>query len=215
MLNLFCAHWFLNHNHILSLVVFAQKADNGNAISWVKFAPQTHSHLVCQAITLAPTLYPLALLKQVMFTFLLEVVNDQGHMGLTSFVKTSAPHRHHASLAGPGPSEAIYRLRTALDRISPEDQSRPSMMANLSYLQGLRFDSSSATASAREVVSIPSDSAKFPSFQDLTASLHELNDIRIPEMTRVGSTLTHLALPLPNASLIWQTSKTLSSIVEN
>jgi len=39
-----------------------------------------------------------------MFTFLLEVVNDWGHMGLTSFVKTSAPRRRHVSLAGPGPS---------------------------------------------------------------------------------------------------------------
>jgi len=104
MLNLFRAHWFLNRDHLLSLVVFAQKADNGNNISWVEFAPQTHSHLVRQAITLAPALYPLALLKRVMFTFLLEVVNDQGPSTLASFVKTSAPCRHHVSLAGPGPS---------------------------------------------------------------------------------------------------------------
>ena len=104
VLNLFCACWFLHHDHILSLVVFAQKADDGNDISWVEFAPQTHSHLVRQAITLAPTLYPLALLKQVMFTFILEVVHDWGHKGLASFVKTSAPCRRHASLAGPGPS---------------------------------------------------------------------------------------------------------------
>jgi len=53
MLNLFRARWFLNRNHILSLVVFAQKADDGNDISWVEFAPQTHSHLVRQA-PLAP-----------------------------------------------------------------------------------------------------------------------------------------------------------------
>jgi len=104
VLNLFCACWFINCDHILSLVVFAQKADDGNNISWVEFAPQSHSHLVRQAITLAPTLYPLALLKWVMFTFLLEVVNDQGHMGLASFVKTSAPRRRHVSLAGPSPS---------------------------------------------------------------------------------------------------------------
>ena len=104
VLNLFRAWWFLNRDHLLSLVVFAQKANDGNNISWVKFAPQTHSHLVHQAITLAPTLYPLALLKRVMFTFLLEVVNDRGHMGLASFVKTSAPCCCHVSLAGPGPS---------------------------------------------------------------------------------------------------------------
>jgi len=104
VLNLFRARWFLNRDHILSLVVFAQKADDGNNISWVEFAPQTHSHLVRQAITLAPPLYPLALLKRVMFTFILEVVNDRGHIGLASFVKTSAPRRRHVSLAGPGPS---------------------------------------------------------------------------------------------------------------
>jgi len=104
VLNLFRARWFINRDHILSLVVFAQKANDDNNISWVEFAPQTHSHLVRQAITLAPTLYPLALLKQVMFTFLLEVVNDRGRKGLASFVKTSAPRRRHASLAGPGPS---------------------------------------------------------------------------------------------------------------
>jgi len=104
VLNLFRARWFLNRDHILSLVVFAQKADNNNNISWVEFAPQTHSHLVRQAITLAPPLYPLALLKRVMFTFILEVVNDRGRQGLASFVKTSAPHRRHVSLAGPGPS---------------------------------------------------------------------------------------------------------------
>jgi len=104
VLNLFRACWFINHDHILSLVVFAQKADDSNDISWVKFAPQTHSHLVRQAITLAPTLYPLALLKRVMFTFILEVVNNWGCKGLASFVKTLAPRRRHASLAGPGPS---------------------------------------------------------------------------------------------------------------
>ena len=91
VLNLFCACWFLNCNHLLSLVIFAQKADTGNEISWVKFSPQAHSHLVCQALALAPPSYPLALCKRVMFVFLLEVINDLGACPLALFVKTSAP----------------------------------------------------------------------------------------------------------------------------
>ena len=89
--------------------------------------------------------------------------------------------------------EAIYRSRTALDGLSLENPDRPLIMENLSHLQGLRFDGSSVAASVREV-SIPSGSAKFPSFRDLTASLHELNDTRIPEVTRVGKHFDALGL---------------------
>jgi len=84
--------------------MFTQKADDGNNISWVKFSPQSHSHLVYQALALAPTPYPLALLKQVMFTFLLEVVNNQGHMALALFIKTLAPCCCHVSKVGPSAS---------------------------------------------------------------------------------------------------------------
>ena len=73
VLNTFHAHWFLNYDHLLSLVTFAQKAEAGNDITWLEVFPQSHSHLVCQAITLAPASYPLALVKRVMFVFLLEV----------------------------------------------------------------------------------------------------------------------------------------------
>ena len=89
--------------------------------------------------------------------------------------------------------EAIYRSRTALDGLSLENPDRPLIMENLLHLQGLRFDGSSVAASVREV-SIPSDSAKFLSFRDLTASLHELNDTRIPEVTRVGKHFDALGL---------------------
>jgi len=76
VLNIYRSHWFLNHNHLLSLVTFAQKAKDGNDISWLEVTPQSHAHLVRQAIALAPTSYPLALVKRVMFVFLLEVVNN-------------------------------------------------------------------------------------------------------------------------------------------
>jgi CHAT domain-containing protein len=84
--------------------------------------------------------------------------------------------------------EAIYRLRTALGRIPPQDSNRSSIMANLSYLEGFRFDSSSITATAREVAearSNPSNSAKIPLYKDLTASLHGLDDSSIPEESGV------------------------------
>jgi len=84
--------------------MFAQKAEDGNNISWIKFSSQAHSYLVRQALALAPTSYPLALLKQVMFTFLLEVINNQGHMALALFIKTSALRHCHVSKAGPSPS---------------------------------------------------------------------------------------------------------------
>ena len=91
VLNIFRACWFLNRNHLLSLVTFAQKADAGNDITWLEVSPQSHSHLVCQAIALAPSSYPLALVKRVMFIFILEVVNNSLASNLDKFVKTSAP----------------------------------------------------------------------------------------------------------------------------
>jgi len=33
VLNIFCAHWFINRAHILSLALFAQKAGEGNEVS--------------------------------------------------------------------------------------------------------------------------------------------------------------------------------------
>ena len=62
-----------------------------NDITWLEVSPQSHSHLVCQAIALAPSSYPLTLVKQVMFIFLLEVVNNSWASNLDKFVKMSAP----------------------------------------------------------------------------------------------------------------------------
>ena len=90
VLNIFCACWFLNRDHLLTLVTFAQKAEDGNDVSWLEVTPQSHAHLVRQAIALAPTSYPLALVKRVMFVFLLEVVNNFQASTLDKFVKTSA-----------------------------------------------------------------------------------------------------------------------------
>jgi hypothetical protein len=42
ILNIFCCHWFLSKDHLLTNVILAQKAEDGN-ISWVEFTPQYHS----------------------------------------------------------------------------------------------------------------------------------------------------------------------------
>ena len=91
VLNIFHARWFLNRDHLLSLVTFAQKAEAGNDVSWLEVTPQSHAHLVHQAIALAPTSYPLALVKWVMFIFLLEVINNSRASTLDKFIKTLAP----------------------------------------------------------------------------------------------------------------------------
>ena len=90
ILNIFRTCWFLNCEHLLSLVTFAQKAEDGNDISWLEVTPQSHSHLVCQALALVPPSYPLALTKWVMFVFLLEAVNNSYRSNLDKFVKTLA-----------------------------------------------------------------------------------------------------------------------------
>jgi len=95
VLNLFRACWFLNHKHLMSLVLAAVKGGDNNDIMWINLLPSTHTHLLHQAKALAPPSYPLSLLKRVMFTFLLEVVNSCGSV-LDKFIKTLAPRRYRA-----------------------------------------------------------------------------------------------------------------------
>ena len=77
----------------MSLILAAVKGGDNNNITWIDLLPNSHTHLLRQAKTLAPPSYPLPLLKRVMFTFLLEVINSRGS-ALNKFIKTSAPHRH-------------------------------------------------------------------------------------------------------------------------
>jgi len=59
ILNIFRSCWFLNHEHLLLLVTFAQKAEASNDISWLEVTPQSYSHLVRQALALVPPSLPL------------------------------------------------------------------------------------------------------------------------------------------------------------
>jgi hypothetical protein len=75
--------------------------------------------------------------------------------------------------------EMIYRLRV-LEAKSHD----PSMNQFLFFYKGSRFDNSSASviANARAAPRRIAESAKLPSFHDLTASLPELNPVALPSM---------------------------------
>jgi len=85
ILNLFHRQWFLSRDWLVSNVASAQRTD-GSSIDWVEFPPAAHTHLMQCAIKLAPSV-PAAKVKQVMFVYLLEVLNGDGPV--SSFF---APH---------------------------------------------------------------------------------------------------------------------------
>jgi predicted RNA-binding Zn-ribbon protein involved in translation (DUF1610 family) len=82
--NIFRRRWFLSRDHLLTNVISAQKAEDGN-ISWVEFTPQYHSHLVKCAVALVP--HPVAKVKKVMFVYILELLNREGHVAFFELQK--------------------------------------------------------------------------------------------------------------------------------
>jgi hypothetical protein len=76
VLNIFCRHWFLSRAHLVVNVISAQKAED-RKITWVEFSPPFHSHLVKCALALVP--HPVPRVKRVMFVFVLELLNQEGH----------------------------------------------------------------------------------------------------------------------------------------
>jgi CHAT domain-containing protein len=68
--------------------------------------------------------------------------------------------------------QAIYLIRTLLDRLSLDDPRRDYFIEQHSRLQRFRFDGSGL---APESETSPYESGKLPSFRDLTASLPELS----------------------------------------
>ncbi|KAI0255313.1 hypothetical protein BJV78DRAFT_1279489 [Lactifluus subvellereus] len=77
ILNIFRRRWFLSRAHLLTNVISAQKAEDGN-ISWVEFTPQYHSHLVKCAIALVP--HPVLKVKKVISGYILEFLNGKGDL---------------------------------------------------------------------------------------------------------------------------------------
>jgi hypothetical protein len=87
VLNIFCHRWFLSRTAFLAQVISAQKVEDGN-ISWVEFNPPFHSHLVKCAVALVPRLgCPVPMVKRVMFVFILELLNQEGHLAFFDLQK--------------------------------------------------------------------------------------------------------------------------------
>jgi hypothetical protein len=84
ILNIFCHHWFLSVDHLRANALSAQKAESGK-IFWIKFAPQFHSHLVKCTVALVP--HPLLKVKKVMFVYILELLNQEGHQAFFDLMK--------------------------------------------------------------------------------------------------------------------------------
>ncbi|KAH9011413.1 hypothetical protein EDB83DRAFT_2322196 [Lactarius deliciosus] len=84
ILNIFRRCWFLSRAHLLANAISAQKAEDGK-IAWVEFAPSFHSHLVKCAVALVPR--PVPWVKRVMFVFVLELLNQEGHLAFFELQK--------------------------------------------------------------------------------------------------------------------------------
>ncbi|KAH9075640.1 hypothetical protein EDB83DRAFT_2515324 [Lactarius deliciosus] len=84
ILNIFRRRWFLSRANLLANAISAQKAEDGN-ISWVEFSPPFHSHLVKCAVALVP--HPLHVVKKVMFVYILELLNREGHLAFFKLQK--------------------------------------------------------------------------------------------------------------------------------
>ena len=120
VLNIFCARWFLNRKHLLSLILSTIKGRDNNKVTWINLLPQAHSHLLCQAKNLAPLSYPSALLKRVMFVFLLEIVNTSQPSTVNRFIKTSASHwRRALPLAPPSPPPVLNSASAKVGTSAP------------------------------------------------------------------------------------------------
>ena len=76
-LKTFRACWYLNKDWLVSFVASTQRVRPDAPITWVKFMPKGHTHLVRSALKLVPISkhLPLAKIKEVMFTFILETLN--------------------------------------------------------------------------------------------------------------------------------------------
>jgi hypothetical protein len=84
ILNTFHHHWFVSTDHLRTTVLLAQKAKDGKFF-WVEFTPQFHTHLVKCAVALVP--HPLHKVKQVMFVYLLELLNGEGPQSFFDLTK--------------------------------------------------------------------------------------------------------------------------------
>jgi hypothetical protein len=84
ILNIFQHYWVLSAGHLRAQALSAQKAKN-RKFFWVEFAPQFHAHLVKCAVALVPQ--PILKVKKVMFIYILELLNEEGHLAFFNLTK--------------------------------------------------------------------------------------------------------------------------------
>ena len=95
ILNVFRDRWFLSRDFLISLVASAQRT-TGGPIDWVELTPTGRAHLVHSAIVLAHPI-PVAKVEQVMFVYILEILNKDGPM--TNFFAHCSPQSLLAGVA--------------------------------------------------------------------------------------------------------------------
>jgi hypothetical protein len=75
--NCFRCHWFLSRDWLITQIATAQRITEG-PINWVQFKPESYTLLVQSALALCPKSIPATKVKQVIFAFILEVLNEDG-----------------------------------------------------------------------------------------------------------------------------------------
>ena len=95
-LKTFRACWYLDKDWLVSFIASAQCAKPNAPITWVEFMPKGHTHLVRSALKLVPVSkhLPLAKIKEVMFTFILETLNaPSSSLGFFNACKAVKPRK--------------------------------------------------------------------------------------------------------------------------
>ena len=104
-LRTFCSCWHLDKGWLVSFMVSAQRKTPTSPISWVEFMPQGHTHLVRSALKLVSLTkaLPITKIKEVMFTFVLEVLNESmPHADFFKARKAAKPRKRTPRCKGKG-----------------------------------------------------------------------------------------------------------------
>ena len=108
-LKTFRSCWHLDKGWLISFIASAQRKTPTSPITWVEFMPQGHTHLVRSALKLvspSKTL-PVAKIKEVMFQFILEVLNESApHADFFKARKAAKPWKRTCRCKGKGDQSA-------------------------------------------------------------------------------------------------------------
>ena len=116
--------WYLDKSWLVDFVASAQRATPSSPVTWVEFMPKGHTHLVRSALKLVPPtkLLPVAKIKEVMFQYILIVLNGLGSSPDFFNARKAAKPRKKASKHGKGGSQLVDM---AVDAPPPSDPSPP------------------------------------------------------------------------------------------